>query len=162
MFWPLNAAVPSIVTLPFPWAKVSLGNMTQIYIQERVSAVTCPVKSVGTFRRRVLLMPDTSRWAAVRGVAQSQTRLSDWATAASTFRGLSGKETQPCSLGWEGPRSRKWQLAPAFWPQKLCGQRSLAGCSPWGRLSSTLWGVWLYITRTVAHRTILTKDEFVP
>ena len=31
---------------------------------------------------------------------------------------------------------RKWQPFPAFLPGKLHGQRSLAGCSPWGRKES--------------------------
>ena len=27
---------------------------------------------------------------------------------------------------------RKWQPSPAFLPEKVPGQRSLASCSPWG------------------------------
>ena len=36
---------------------------------------------------------------------------------------------------WVGkiPRRRKWQLAPVFLPVKFHGQRSLTGCSLWGR-----------------------------
>ena len=30
------------------------------------------------------------------------------------------------------PRSRKWQPTAVFLPEKSHGQRSLAGCSPWG------------------------------
>ena len=30
------------------------------------------------------------------------------------------------------PRRRKWQPTPIFLPGKFLGQRSLAGCSPWG------------------------------
>ena len=30
------------------------------------------------------------------------------------------------------PWRRKWQPTPVFLPGKSCGQRSLAGCSPWG------------------------------
>ena len=37
------------------------------------------------------------------------------------------------SLGWEDPWSRKWQPTPVFLPGKFHGQRSLKGCSPWGR-----------------------------
>ena len=51
-------------------------------------------------------------WAAVHGVAKSWTRLSDF-----TF-------TQ-----WR----RKWQPTPVLLPGKSHGQRSLVGCSPWGR-----------------------------
>ena len=101
LYWPLNVAVPSIVMQPFPWAKVSLGNMTQIYIQERVNSVTCPVKSVDTFRRRVLLMPNTLRRATLHGVTKSQTRLSDWTATKSTLWGLSGKEPT-CQCGRHG------------------------------------------------------------
>ena len=31
------------------------------------------------------------------------------------------------------PWRRKWELTPVFFPGKFCGQRSLAGYSPWGR-----------------------------
>ena len=36
---------------------------------------------------------------------------------------------------WVGkiPWRRKWQPTPVFLPGKSHGQRSLAGCSPWGR-----------------------------
>ena len=35
---------------------------------------------------------------------------------------------------WVGkmPWRRKWQLTPVFWLGEFHGQRSLAGCSPWG------------------------------
>ena len=33
-------------------------------------------------------------------------------------------------------RRRKWQPAPVFLPGEFHGQRSLAGCSPWGRTES--------------------------
>ena len=29
--------------------------------------------------------------------------------------------------------NRKWQATPVFMPGELHGQRSLAGCNPWGR-----------------------------
>ena len=35
------------------------------------------------------------------------------------------------------PWRRKWQPAPVFLPGKSHGQRSLAGCSPWGHKSRT-------------------------
>ena len=39
---------------------------------------------------------------------------------------------------WVGkiPWRRKWQPTPIFLPGKFHGQRSLAGCSPWGRKES--------------------------
>jgi len=30
------------------------------------------------------------------------------------------------------PWSRKWKPTPVFLPEKFCGQRNLAGYSPWG------------------------------
>ena len=35
------------------------------------------------------------------------------------------------------PWRRKWQPTPVFLPGKSRGQRSLVGCSPWGRKSQT-------------------------
>ena len=53
--------------------------------------------------------------------------------------GLSGKEPacqhRRCRLDpWVGkiPWRRKWQPTPVLLPGKSHGQRSLAGCSPWG------------------------------
>ena len=40
------------------------------------------------------------------------------------------------SLGWKIPWRRKWQPIPVFLPIKSHGQRSLVGCSPWGRQES--------------------------
>ena len=34
------------------------------------------------------------------------------------------------------PRRRQWQPPPVFLPGKSHGQRSLVGCSPWGRCKS--------------------------
>ena len=38
--------------------------------------------------------------------------------------------------GLDPPWNRKWQPMPGFLPSKLHGQRSLAGCSPWGHEKS--------------------------
>ena len=46
------------------------------------------------------------------------------------------QETWVRSLGWEDPLRRKWQPAPVSLPGKSHGQRSLVGCSPWGREES--------------------------
>ena len=43
------------------------------------------------------------------------------------------QETQVGSLGQKIPWRRKWQLTPVFLPGEFHGQRSLTGCSPWGR-----------------------------
>ena len=39
---------------------------------------------------------------------------------------------------WVGkiPRRREWQPTPVFFPREFHGQRSLAGCSPWGHKES--------------------------
>ena len=53
------------------------------------------------------------------------------------------QETQVRSLGWEDPRTRKWQLTSVFLPGESHGQRSLTGCSPWGSQSQT-WLSYLH------------------
>ena len=54
-------------------------------------------------------------WAAVHGVAESRTRLSDF-----TF------------MRWR----RKWQPTPVFLPGESQGRGSLVGCRLWGRMES--------------------------
>ena len=85
---------------------------------------------------RELVMDREARRAAVRGVAKSQTRLSNWIE-------LSGKESicrsrrrrRPEFDPWFGsiPWRRKWQFTPVFFPGESHGQRSLVGYCPWGR-----------------------------
>ena len=58
-------------------------------------------------------------WAAVCGVAKSQTRLSDF-TFIFTF------------MHWK----RKWQPIPVFLPGESQGQGSLVGCHLWGLTES--------------------------
>ena len=55
-------------------------------------------------------------WAAVSGVAEGRTRLSDF-TFIFTF------------LHWR----RKWQPTPVFLPGEPQGRGSLVGCRLWGR-----------------------------
>ena len=62
-------------------------------------------------------MEEPGGWAAVRGVAKSQTRLSDF-----TF------------MRWR----RKWQPTPVFLPGESQGQGSLVGCCLWGRTESDM------------------------
>ena len=59
----------------------------------------------------------------------------DWASlVAQLVKNLPAvRETQVRSLGWEDPWRRKWQPTLVFLPGKSHGQRSLVGCSPWGR-----------------------------
>ena len=40
------------------------------------------------------------------------------------------------SLSWEDPLARAWQPTPVLFPGDSHGQRSLVGCSPWGRQES--------------------------
>ena len=58
-------------------------------------------------------------WAAVYGVAQSQTRL----------KRLSSSSKRVC-------RRRPWHSTPVLLSGKSHGRRSLVGCSPWGRQES--------------------------
>ena len=58
-------------------------------------------------------------WAAVHGVAKSWTRLNDF---TFTF------------MHWR----KKWQPTPLFLPGESQGQRSLVGCSLWGRTESDM------------------------
>ena len=58
-------------------------------------------------------------WAAVHGVAKSQTRLNDF---TFTF------------IHWR----RKWQLTPVFLPRESQGQGSLVGCRLWGHAESDM------------------------
>ena len=58
-------------------------------------------------------------WAAVHGVSQSWTRLSDF-TFTFHFHAL----------------EKEWQPTPVFLPGESHEQRSLVGCSPWGLTES--------------------------
>ena len=58
-------------------------------------------------------------WAAVHGVAKSQTRLSNFPFTFH-FHAL----------------EMKWQPTPVFLPGESQGQRSLVGCCLWGRTES--------------------------
>ena len=57
-------------------------------------------------------------------------------------------ETQVQSLGQKDPVEKEWQPTPVFLPGKSHGQRSLAGCSPWGHKESDTTS--LLSTHTVA------------
>ena len=46
------------------------------------------------------------------------------------------KEMRVWSLGGKIPWRRTWQPTPVFLPGESHGQRSLTGCSPWGRKES--------------------------
>ena len=48
------------------------------------------------------------------------------------------QETQVQSLGWEDALEKEWQPTPLSLPGKFHGQRSLAGCSPWGHKESDM------------------------
>ena len=66
-------------------------------------------------------MKDREAWrAAVHGVTQSQTRLSEW-TATNSF-------TVIIFMHWK----RKWQPTAVFLPGESQGQESLVGCRLWG------------------------------
>ena len=66
-------------------------------------------------KRQELVMERETCYAAVHGVAKSQTWLSDWTDWTEALI-----------------RRRKWQPTPVFLPGEFHGQRSLMCCSPWG------------------------------
>ena len=45
-------------------------------------------------------------------------------------------ETWAQSGGWGDSLEKEQLLIPVFWPGEFHGQRSLAGCSPWGSKES--------------------------
>ena len=49
------------------------------------------------------------------------------------------------------PWRRKWQHPPVFWPGKFHGQRSLGGCSSWGRRVGHDWATEHTHTHTHTH-----------
>ena len=46
-----------------------------------------------------------------------------------------GDKRDACSIPGSS-RKKQWQPTPVFLPGKFQGQRSLEGCSPWGRTES--------------------------
>ena len=78
--------------------------------------------------------------AAVRGVTESDTteQLNNnmWSLEGS-INPPAVQETQVQSLGQEDPWRREWLPTPVFLPREFCGQRSLAGYSPWSQQSQT-------------------------
>ena len=89
-------------------------------------------------------------WAAVHGVAKSQTWLSDWKTTSSFRASLVVQQWRVCLQcrrcrfnPWvrKIPWRRKWLPNPVFLPGKSHGQRSLAGYRPWchKELDTTEW-----------------------
>ena len=76
--------------------------------------------------------------SSVHGIFQA--RILEWgAIAFSGLTLLSGKKSS-CNtgdmswpLGWKDPLEEGMKPIPAFLPGEPHGQRSLVGCSPWGR-----------------------------
>ena len=84
-------------------------------------------------------------WAAIYGVAQSQTRLKRCSSSSSSSSSSLVKNLCQCRRckrlqfdPWVSniPWSRKWQPTPVFLSGKFYGQRSLVGYSPWGHMES--------------------------
>ena len=48
------------------------------------------------------------------------------------------QQTQVRSLGQEDPLEKEMATTPVSLPEKCHGQRSLAGCSPWGHKESEM------------------------
>ena len=73
--------------------------------------------------------------------------MSSWASlVAQSVKNLPAvQETRMWSLGWEDPWRRKCQPIPVSLPGKSHGQRSLVGCSPWGRRVGHNWATNTYL-----------------
>ena len=58
------------------------------------------------------------------------------------------QKMQVQSLGWEESLEKEMAPTPVFLPEELCGQRSLAGYSPWGHkeLDKTVQKTWVWST----------------
>ena len=64
-------------------------------------------------------------------------------------------ETRVQPLGWEEiPWRRKWQPTPVFLPGESRGQRSLVGCSSWGRKESDMTE-WLHSLTKVGKASLI-------
>ena len=88
-------------------------------------------------------------WAAVYGVAQSQTRLK-WLSVVLVLAQMAKhlttmRETQVRPLGWEDPLEKEMACIPVLLPGKSHGRRSMVGYSPWGRKESDTTE-WLHFT----------------
>ena len=66
----------------------------------------------------------------------SQARTLEWVTIANLPAMQEPQETQVWSLDGENPLEEAWQPTPVLSPRESHGQRSLAGCRPWGRKES--------------------------
>ena len=80
---------------------------------------------------------------------------------------LSGKEStcqcRRCGFHpWVGkiPWRRKWQLTPAFLPEKSHRQRSLVGYSPWGHKESDMAECVHIYAHTCAHTQVSWETRF--
>ena len=71
------------------------------------------------------------------------------------------------SLGWEDPMEKGTATHFSFWPGEFCGQRILAGCSPWGskesgtteRLSLSLWKSLQMVTAAMKLKDACSLEE---
>ena len=64
------------------------------------------------------------------------------------------QETWVRSLCWKIPWRREWQPTPIFLPGEFYGQRSLVGCSPWGRKEPMTGHDWATNTHPVLFLTV--------
>ena len=64
---------------------------------------------------------------------------------------------------WVGkiPWRRKWQPTPVLLPGKSHGQRSLAGCSPWGRKELDMTSLSLSLSTSITYRNSAPLQLFI-
>ena len=90
------------------------------------------------------------------GIKKKWHKISKYYLTSSKESVLQFRRCKRCGfIPWVGkiPLRRAWQPTPVFLPEKSHGQKSLAGCSPWGCKESemtVLLSVHAY-TRTHAH-----------
>ena len=153
MFWPSHI-------FPFPFQE-RLGHGTQavswlqwvqrVQTTSRASVPDCDITSIPLAMELVTRKEYSVREEPTKWVTGSVS----WVTLSGSTRGLEPCEQGTCFpiLGrhqavslWSGstdsktldyqrtnPRRRQWHPTPVLLPGKSQGQRSLVGCSPWGR-----------------------------
>ena len=73
-------------------------------------------------------------WAAIYGVAQSQTRLK-WLSISMVAQMVQNLPAMLETWAWSQSWEDHWLPTPVFWPGECHGQRSLASYNPWASLT---------------------------
>ena len=112
--------------------------------QEYWSGVPSPSPRVMAQRQKTQFLPSRARsWLfASRDKRSSHHRISNWKQEPSwgSLEMLLAAEPRPGFDPWVGkiPWRREWQPTSVILPEKLHGERSLEGYSPWGHQESDM------------------------